>query len=206
MVLAGCTNITSGGLEEILCLFPRLTSIDIRGCGQLGELALKFPTLNWVKGQSSRGAKIYNESHSKIRSLKQITDRTLTVSKSKGLGGDMDDFGELKDYFDSVDKRDSANQLFRRSLYQRSKVFDARKSSSISSRDARLRRWAVKKTENGYKRMEAFLTSSLKNIMKENAFDFFVPKVFICFVSGNVRFFSSFISLFLSFSIILCIS
>ncbi|KAL5793974.1 hypothetical protein ACOSP7_002568 [Xanthoceras sorbifolium] len=177
MVLVGCTNVTSAMLEEILRLFPCISSVDIRGCGQLGELAHKFPNLNWLKTQSSRGNKISNESNSKVRSLKQITEKSSSVSKSKGLGGDMDDFGELKDYFDSVDKRDSANQAFRRSFYQRSKVFDARRSSSILSRDARTRRWAIKKSENGYKRMEEFLASSLKDIMRENTFDFFVPKV-----------------------------
>jgi hypothetical protein len=56
-------------------------------------------------------------------------------------------------------------------------VFDARKSSSILSRDARMRRWAVKKSENSYTRMEGFLAAGLKDIMKENIFDFFVPKV-----------------------------
>ncbi|XP_044467024.1 histone-lysine N-methyltransferase ATXR3-like isoform X2 [Mangifera indica] len=177
MVLVGCTNVTSGMLEEVLRSFPCLSYIDIRGCSQFGDLAHKFPNMNWLKSQNSHGTKISNESHSKIRSLKQITEKNSSVSKTKGLGGDMDDFSELKDYFESVDKRDSANQLFRRSLYQRSKVFDARKSSSIVSRDARMRRWAIKKSENGYKRMEEFLALSLKDIMKENTFDFFVPKV-----------------------------
>lgn len=162
MVLKGCTNITSVTLEEILHSFPCISSIDIRGCGQFDELARKFANVNWVK--------------SKIRSLKQITEKTSSSSK-KGRGCDIDDFGELKDYFDSVDKRDSANQLFGRSLYKRSKLFDARKSSSILSRDARMRRWGIKKSENSYKRMEEFLLSGLKDIMKENTFDFFVPKV-----------------------------
>ncbi|KAK4845608.1 hypothetical protein QYF36_007034 [Acer negundo] len=177
MVLVGCTNVTSAVLEEILHMFPCISSVDIRGCGQLVELAHKFPNLNWLKSQSSHGNKISNELNSKIRSLKHITEKFSSVSKSKGLGGDMDDFGELKDYFESVDKRDSANQAFRRSFYQRSKVFDARRSSSILSRDARVRRWAIKKSENGYKRMEEFLASTMKEIMKENTFDFFIPKV-----------------------------
>ncbi|XP_044501413.1 histone-lysine N-methyltransferase ATXR3-like isoform X2 [Mangifera indica] len=171
MVLVGCTNISSGMLEEVLRSLPCLSFIDIRGCSQFGELAHKFPNMNWLKSQSSHCT------HSRIRSLKQITDKNSSLSKTKGLGGDMDDFGELKDYFESVDKRDSANQLFRRSLYQRLKVFDARKSSSIVSRDARTRRWAIKKSENRYKRTEEFLALSLKDIMKENTFDFFVPKV-----------------------------
>lgn len=187
MVLVGCTSVTSSALEEILHLLPCISSLDIRGCDQLGELVNKFPNLNWIKRQGLRGNKVSNELNSKLRSLKQITDKSSSlVSKSKS-SADMDDYGELKQYFDSVDKRDSANQAFRRSFYQRSKVFDARRSSSILSRDARTRRWAIKKSENGYKRMEEFLASSLKDIMKENSFDFFIPKVLIhsallCFV------------------------
>ncbi|EXC23165.1 putative histone-lysine N-methyltransferase [Morus notabilis] len=177
MVLIGCTNITSGTLEEIISSFSCLSTIDIRRCRQFSELAQKFHNFNWIKSRNSRTTVNSEDSYTKVRSLKQITEKSSSVSKVKGLYGNADDFGELKEYFDSVNKRDSANQLFRRSLYKRSKLFDARKSSSILSRDARTRRWAVKKSENGYKRMEEFLATSLKDIMKENTFDFFVPKV-----------------------------
>ncbi|KAM7275665.1 hypothetical protein ACFE04_017531 [Oxalis oulophora] len=173
MVLFGCTNVTTGTLEKILHMFPCISTIDVRGCSQFGDLTLKHPNVNWLKDRSLHA----EDSHSKIRGLKQITDKTSLISKFKGMGNDADEFGGLKDYFDSVNKRDSANQEFRRSLYKRSKLFDARKSSSILSRDARMRRWAIKKSENGYKRMEEFLASSLKDIMKENTYDFFVPKV-----------------------------
>ncbi|KAM5580749.1 histone-lysine N-methyltransferase ATXR3 [Rosa sericea] len=177
MVLIGCTNITPHTLEEILGSLPCLSTIDIRGCNQFGELVIKFQNLNWIKSRSSRGTKIHDESNSKLRSLKYISEKSSYVSRSKVLGNDMDDFSELKVYFDSVDKRDSANQSFRGSLYKRSKLFDARRSSSILSRDARMRRLSIKKSENGYKRMEEFVASSLKDIMKENTSDFFVPKV-----------------------------
>lgn len=179
MVLIGCTNITSGTLEEIISSFSCLSTIDIRRCRQFSELAQKFHNFHWIKSRSSRTTVNSEDSYTKVRSLKQITEKSSSVSKVKGLYGNADDFGELKEYFDSVTKRDSANQLFRRSLYKRSKLFDARKSSSILSRDARTRRWAVKKSENGYKRMEEFLATSLKDIMKENTFDFFVPKVVV---------------------------
>ncbi|XVE49782.1 hypothetical protein DITRI_Ditri01bG0109500 [Diplodiscus trichospermus] len=176
MILIGCKNITPSMLEDVLRLFPSLSSIDIRGCCQFGELTVKFPNLRWFKSRSLQSMIISDESNSKLRSLKQITEKTSSGLKM-GLGSNIDDFGELKSYFESVDKRDSANQLFRQSLYRRSKLFDARKSSSILSREARLRQWAIKKSENGYKRMEEFLASSLRDIMKENTFDFFVPKV-----------------------------
>lgn len=178
MVLIGCTNITSNTLEEIIGSLPYLSSMDIRGCSQLGELIFKFPSVNWVKSRISSGLRISDDPHSKIISLKQLTDNSSSAAKTyRGLGSHVDDFSELRDYFDSVDKRDAANQSFRRSLYKRSKLFDARKSSSILSRDARIRRWAMKKSDNGYKRMEEFLALGLREIMKENTFDFFVHKV-----------------------------
>ncbi|KAE8730367.1 Histone-lysine N-methyltransferase ATXR3 [Hibiscus syriacus] len=176
MILTGCTNISPSTLEDFLRVFPSLSSIDIRGCSQFGELMVKFPNLRWFKSTSLHTMTISDESNSKIRSLKQITEKTSSGLKT-GLGNAIDDFGELKSYFESVDRRDSTNQLFRQSLYRRSKLFDARKSSSILSREARIRRWAIKKSENGYKRMEEFLASSLWDIMKENTSDFFVPKV-----------------------------
>ncbi|KAF1886757.1 hypothetical protein Lal_00045994 [Lupinus albus] len=174
MVLMGCVNITAGMLEKILLSFPGLSTIDIRGCCQFGELTPKFANVKWIKSRSSHLTRIGEEQH-KIRSLKHITEQTSSVSKSSSLG--IDEFGQLKDYFDSVDKRDPMKQLFRRNLYKRSKLYDARKSSSILSRDARTRRWAIKKSESGYKRMEEFLASRLKEIMKTNSCDFFVPKV-----------------------------
>ncbi|KAL2981404.1 hypothetical protein AAZX31_13G287400 [Glycine max] len=173
VILRGCVNITADMLEKILFSFPGLFTIDIRGCNQFGELTLKFANVKWIKSRSSHLTKIAEESH-KIRSLKHITELTSSVSKSISLG--IDDFGQLKDYFDSVDKRDN-KQLFRQNLYKRSKLYDARKSSSILSRDARTRRWAIKKSESGYKRMEEFLALRLREIMKTNSCDFFVLKV-----------------------------
>lgn len=175
MILVGCINITAVVLEEILCTFPHLASIDVRGCSQFNDLSSKYPNINWVK-RSLNGTKNNDEAYSKMRSLRYITEKS-SLSKIKGLSSNVDDFGELKEYFESVDKRESASQLFRRSLYKRSKVFDARRSSSIVSRDARMRQWSIKKSEVGYKRMVEFLASSLKEIMKDNTFEFFVPKV-----------------------------
>ncbi|XP_058006049.1 histone-lysine N-methyltransferase ATXR3 isoform X2 [Hevea brasiliensis] len=177
MVLAGCTNITSCLLEDIVRSFPCLSSVDIRGCSQFKELPLKFPDVSWTRTCGSHGIGISENSYSKIRSLKQISEKAPTFCRTKELSSDADDFGDLKEYFNSVTKRDSTNQLFRRSLYKRSKLFDARKSSSILSRDAHMRQWAIKKSESGYRRMEGFLASGLKDIMKENTFEFFVPKV-----------------------------
>ncbi|GFS31876.1 SET domain protein 2 [Actinidia rufa] len=177
LVLLGCTNISSGTLDDIISSFPSLSCIDIRGCSQFGDFTDNFPNINWVK---NRGP------HSKVRSLKHINERTSSVFKNhNGVDARLDDSSGLRDYFESLERRDSANQLFRRSLYKRTKIFDARKSSSILSRDAHLRRWAIKKSENSYKRMEEFLALGLKDIMKENTFDFFMSKVAV--IEGRMK-------------------
>ncbi|XP_047319808.1 histone-lysine N-methyltransferase ATXR3-like isoform X2 [Impatiens glandulifera] len=160
LILLGCTNVSSPLLEEIIRSFPCLSFIDIRGCNQLGDLPKKYPRINWIMRR--------------IRSLKDVNDRTSSAYTSHN---GLTRHGELKDYLESSEKRDSANQLFRGSLYKRSKLFDARKASSILPRDAHMRQWSVKKSENGYKRMEQVLALGLKDIMKENTIDIFVPKV-----------------------------
>ncbi|XP_073279990.1 histone-lysine N-methyltransferase ATXR3-like [Primulina huaijiensis] len=162
LLLRGCTDISSGMLEELLRSFPSVSAIDIRGCTQLEDLVCKFPNIIWVK----------NQGHLlKTRSLSQLTDKVSSTPYH------TDDSSGLKEYLESSDKRDSENQLFRHNLYKRSKLFDARKSSSILSRDAQLRRLAMKKAGNGYKRMEDFIATSLRDIMKDNTFEFFGAKV-----------------------------
>lgn len=146
-------------LEEILRVLPCLSSVDIRGCSQFQDLVPKFPNVTWVRTRISQSTMTNN----------QLAERTFDSH--------VEDSSGLRDYFESLDKRDASNQLFRRSMYKRSKVFDARKSSSMLSRDAQLRRLAMKKSENGYKRMKEFLALGLKDIMKENTFEFFIPKV-----------------------------
>ncbi|XP_042010796.1 histone-lysine N-methyltransferase ATXR3-like [Salvia splendens] len=162
LILRGCTGITSGMLEEVLQSLPFVSIIDIRGCTQFEDLVSKFPNINWVRNRNA---------HLKIRSLNHLFDRNQSASNH------MDESSGLKEYLESSDKRDSANQLFRRSLYKRSKLFDARKSSSILSRDAQLRRLAIKKAGNGFRRMEEYVATSLRDIMNENSIEIFEPKV-----------------------------
>ncbi|KAF8410930.1 hypothetical protein HHK36_003467 [Tetracentron sinense] len=179
--LIGCTNISPGALEDILYSFPCISSINIRGCSQFRELIPKFQNVKWIKSRSLRDIKISGESHSKMGSLKQITEKSSSIIKAfKGSSSHLDDPSELGDSFDRdypLDRRESVSQLFRRNYYKRTKLSDARRSSSLLSRDAHMRRLLRRKSENGYKRMEEFLSFSLKVIMKENTFDFFVPKV-----------------------------
>lgn len=176
LVLDGCINVTSSVLEEILQSFSCISSVDIRGCNQFEELINKFPHVNWVKGRSSHGLRIVEESNLRMRSLKQMPEQSSSVFKM-GHGSYMDESSGLKDYFDMVEKRGAANQAFRQNLYKRTKLFDARKSASVLARDARMRHLAMKKAGNGYRRMEEFLALSLKDIMKGNTSDYFVQKV-----------------------------
>ncbi|XP_029117517.2 histone-lysine N-methyltransferase ATXR3 [Elaeis guineensis] len=182
LVLAGCTNISASVLEEVLQLFPCISYIDVRGCNQFNDLKPKFQNLKWIKSFSLSNIKNYEESHSKIRSLKQITEKSYSMSKSlRGLGSQLDDSDELGDfgYNESslVDRKDSSSLPFRQGFYKRAKVLDARKSSAVLSRDAQMRRWLQRKSESGYRKMEEFIANSLKDIMKGNKFEFFIPRV-----------------------------
>ncbi|KAL8153058.1 hypothetical protein V2J09_010818 [Rumex salicifolius] len=163
MILAGCIHITSAVLEEILQSFSCISSIDIRGCSQLIDLVEKYPDINWVK-----------DSPGSTKRMKFTFEKATSIFS---LRSDIDDSTGLKDYFDMVEKRDAANQAFRQSLYKRTKVFDTRRSASILSRDAQMRRWTMKRPGGGFKRMEEYVLLSLNSIMKENVCEFFVPKV-----------------------------
>ncbi|XP_042477330.1 histone-lysine N-methyltransferase ATXR3-like isoform X2 [Macadamia integrifolia] len=181
VILVGCINISAGALEEILHLFPWISSIDIRGCSQFRELTKKFQNVNWIKSRLSCDTRNFEESHSKMRSLRQITEKSFPVSKAfKGSSSHLDDPSEPGDSLDhdvAVNRKESVGQSLRQSFYRHKKLRDARKPSSLLSRDAQIRWLLRKKAENGYKKMEEFLTLSLRDIMKENTFDFFVPKV-----------------------------
>ncbi|XP_019056103.1 PREDICTED: histone-lysine N-methyltransferase ATXR3-like isoform X2 [Nelumbo nucifera] len=180
ITLTGCTNISAGTLEEVIHFFPCISSIDIQGCNQFRELSQKFQNVCWKKTRT-HDTKISEESYSKMRSLRQIAERSSSVSKALKVSrthfDDSSEPGGSLDYSSTWYKIDSASQSLQQSSYRRAKLLDARKSSALLSRDAHMRRLLGKKCENGYKRMEEFLTVSLKDIMKENTFDFFVPKV-----------------------------
>ncbi|KAK1394053.1 hypothetical protein POM88_013109 [Heracleum sosnowskyi] len=126
-----------------------------------------FPSINWVSGRVL---------HSRMRTLEDINKRTSVFKISDDIGSQYEDSSVLKHYLENLSVRDRANQFFRGSLYKRSKLFDARRSSSILSRGAHLRRQVIIKSDKEYK-VEEFLTSSLKIIMKENTFDFFEPRI-----------------------------
>ncbi|KAJ0966069.1 hypothetical protein J5N97_027207 [Dioscorea zingiberensis] len=157
VILSGCSNISASALEEVLQLFSCINLIDIRGCNQFKDVKLKFQNVKCLKDFGSGSAKSLEDSHSKIRSLKQITEKN--------------------NYALNLDGKDSSNYPFRQSDYKRTKIFDARKSSAALSRDARMRQLLRKKSENAYRKMEEYISSSLKDIMKGNRFEFFRSKV-----------------------------
>ncbi|KAL5976100.1 hypothetical protein ACLOJK_020430 [Asimina triloba] len=181
IVLMGCTDISPGALEDILQAFSSVSSVDVRGCSQFLELKNKFKNVKWIRNHNSYASNISDDSYTKMRSLKQITEKSYSNLKAfKGSDSYLDDSSEMMDsidYYSSLDRKDSTNNAFRQSCYKRTKLLNARKSSSILSRDARMRQWLHRKSENGYKMMEEFLALSLKDIMKENTCQFFIPKV-----------------------------
>lgn len=175
IILIGCTNISANALEEILLSFPCISSVDIRGCMQFRELTQRYQNIKWISSRSLRDTKSFGDSCFKTKSLKQLTEKGQSSHKAfKGSSSYLNEFNE-PDYFQLGG--DSTSRSFQQSSYKRKKLLDPRKSSSLLSRSARIRQWFYRKSQNGYKRMEEFLALSLKDIMKENTFDYFVPKV-----------------------------
>ncbi|XP_077254002.1 histone-lysine N-methyltransferase ATXR3-like [Tasmannia lanceolata] len=181
IILLGCTDVSTGALEEVLQSFPCISSVDIRGCSQFRELMHSFKNVKWIRDHDLRNTKIHEESNSKMKSLKHITEKNYLNSKaSKASSSHLDGSGELgvsSDHYPNLDRKDPGSHTFWQSCYKRTKLVDARKSSLVLSRDAQMRRWLRRKSENEYKRMEEFLAVSLKDIMRDNTFEFFIAKV-----------------------------
>ena len=181
IVLMGCTNVSAAALEEVLQSFPCISSVDIRGCSQFRELMYAFKNIKWVRSRGSCNSKILEESHSKMRSLRQITEKNSLNSKAfRGSSGHFDGSVELGLAFDddsNLDRKDAVSYALRQNCYKRRKLLNGRKPSAVLSRDAHMRRWLHRKSGNEYKKVEEFLAISLKDIMKENKSEFFVTKV-----------------------------
>ncbi|MQL80434.1 hypothetical protein Taro_012877 [Colocasia esculenta] len=181
IILSRCSNISATALEEVLHLFPDILSIDIRGCNQFRELMPLFQNVKWIKSHSSLNAKNLEESHSKMKSLKRITDKGFLSSKtSKESISHLDDLRNstnLNAHDFHLDREGSATHTFRQGYYKRTRLPDARKSSAALSRDAQLRQLLRKKSVTAYRKMEGFIGMRLKEIMKENTFEFFVLRV-----------------------------
>ncbi|XP_068669494.1 histone-lysine N-methyltransferase ATXR3-like isoform X2 [Aristolochia californica] len=169
IILTGCNDISAGALEEVLHSYPSISSVDVIGCSQFRELYSSFKNVEWTKRHVLQNVKPVEESYSKIRSLKQLTDRNYSASKAYNGGGS---FGQDFNY-----SKASESYTFQQSSYKRRKLLAARKAPALLSREAQIRQLLRRKKERGYKRIEEFLAVTLKDIMKENTFELFVPKV-----------------------------
>lgn len=177
--LRRCVSINAKTLEEILLSFPFISSIDIRGCMQLRELSQRYQKIKWVCSRALRDIKNSEDLSSKSRCLNHLSEEGhsfLDAFKSSASHSNEFNEGSFRQHGSYLDGRGSTSRSFRQSSYKRKKLDHSKKTLS---RDARLKQWLYRKSENGYKRMEEFLALSLKDIMKDNTFDYFVPKVYI---------------------------
>ena len=160
LTLSKCTNISAAALEEILHLFTNLTSIDIRGCNQLKELISTFQNIKWIRSRSSQS----------MKSLKWTTDKSSASLRSlKEVNGD-----------EFISSKDAVIPTFRQGCYKRTRLPD-RKSSTALTRHAQLRQLLRKKSVTAYRKMEEFISTRLKEIMKENSLEFFAFRVLLWF-------------------------
>jgi [histone H3]-lysine4 N-trimethyltransferase ATXR3 len=138
--------------------------VNIQGCNGLGDLQYTFHHVKWID--------------SSLKSMKQMGDVNNHTSKlARNLTNQLGGSDELDGYFADISNRENADLSFGQGFYKRSKLLDARKSSAVLSRDAQMRRLMQRQAENSYRKMEAFIINRLKEIMKGNRFEFFIPKV-----------------------------
>lgn len=190
----GCVNVTASVVEEVLQLFPHVSFIDIRGCYQFKELQIKYPKVMWIRRLGSTKTNFFEESHSKTRSLRQITESNYPLSRTyRSLNGYLDDSDDLRSF--AIDEPNSFNRnsisglQFKQGFYKRPKLLDARRSSELLSRDALMRRWLHRKSENSYKKMEEFIANSLRSITKGSKSEILMPKVFLKLLYSNLFYF-----------------
>ncbi|AQK40850.1 Histone-lysine N-methyltransferase ATXR3, partial [Zea mays] len=173
LILAGCSNLSSHALGRVLEQLPQISYVDIHGCGHLGDLKNKFQHVKWIRSSLNP-----EESYRKIKTLKQIGDGNNYASKvARNFTNHLDGSDELDGYFADISNRENANLSFGQGFYKRSKLLDARKSSAVLSRDAEMRRLMQRQAETSYRKMEEFIINRLREIMRSNRFDFFIPKV-----------------------------
>ncbi|XP_078428561.1 SET domain protein 2 [Wolffia australiana] len=174
LTLSNCANISAAALEEILQSFTGIATVDIRGCTQFKELVCSFQNIKWIRSRSSQIVKNLDGSFSKTRCLKWVADKNLSSSRSSNIIR-----GEL------ANPKDTIFPTFRQGCYERRRLPETRKSSSAFTRHAQLRQLQRKKSLTAYRKMEEFIRTKLKEIMKENTFDFFVLRV--AYIEDNIK-------------------
>ncbi|KAK1304313.1 putative histone-lysine N-methyltransferase ATXR3 [Acorus calamus] len=174
VVLKGCTSVSATAVEEMLQSFPCISYVNIKGCDHLRELMDTFHNVKWITGHSLHHSKNIEESQLKMKSLKQITEKGYLMSKAY-KGSSTGEPGVVAEHDPSSERK--ASSTFKHGCYKRTKIPDAKKSSALTSRDAQMRLWLRRKSADSYRKLEEYIANSLKDIMKENAFAFFIPKV-----------------------------
>ncbi|KAF3777531.1 Histone-lysine N-methyltransferase [Nymphaea thermarum] len=185
IVLTGCTNISAGALDEILQSFPSVSSIDIRRCKQFSDLPQKFHGVKRRKSYSHLVIDEINadEDANKIWNHKQVNAKSPLISRAlRGLDGYLDDKRSTRDSLslDGFSGRDSVRKLYP-NKFKNSKSVGSRKFPSILPRNARMKGLFPGKSlplsMRSYKKKEGLLAVGIKEIMRENTFEFFLPKV-----------------------------
>ncbi|KAG6494485.1 hypothetical protein ZIOFF_049517 [Zingiber officinale] len=180
--LMNCVNVTASAVEEVLLVFPHISFIDISGCCQFKELKVKYPNIMWIRRSGSAKSKNLEESYSKTRSLRQITENYSLSRTYQLLNGYLDDSDDLGNFAtdepNSFNRNNISGLQFKQGFYKRPKLLDARRSSELLSRDAQMRRWLHRKSENSYKKIEEFIANSLRSIIRGSKSEIFMPKVF----------------------------
>ncbi|KAK1279291.1 putative histone-lysine N-methyltransferase ATXR3 [Acorus gramineus] len=174
VVLKGCTSVSATAVEEMLQSFPCIAYVNIKGCDHLRELMDTFHNVKWITGHSLHHSKNIEESQLKMKSLKQITEKGYLMSKAY-KGSSTGEPGVVAEHDPNSERK--ASSTFKHGCYKRTKIPDAKKSSALTSRDAQMRLWLRRQSADSYRKLEEYIANSLKDIMKENAFAFFIPKV-----------------------------
>ncbi|KAH9323189.1 hypothetical protein KI387_017828, partial [Taxus chinensis] len=191
LILNDCTNLSADALTHFLHGCTSMIFIDIIGCNQFKDVVRMFNNLQWQKspfpGPSSSGDQS-EETHCKVKSLKQINDKIYGSSRSSrasdiytsddSAGRDVHmplpeaDQGEPMDVDDfHVDNKVSVSPVRHRTyLAKRIKLSSSGKSAKIQVEDGSLKGESSGKSSSGYsagggKIIERLLSATLKEMM-----------------------------------------
>eukprot|EP01018_Ginkgo_biloba_P011217 Gb_22849 [translate_table: standard] len=198
VALTGCINVSADALVHFLRGSSSIISVDITGCNQFKEVTRNFPNVKWqrsnIAGPSSSGD-LSEESHCKVKSLKQINDKSYgTCKSSRGLDIHMSDDSAGKDtsvalpeadqgepmdvdYF-QVDSKASISPVHSRAhSVKHIKITSSGKSVKVPLEDANLKGDAFVKSSSvhpagGDKGIEKHVMSALKAIMDSDTNNF----------------------------------
>ncbi|XP_057838042.2 histone-lysine N-methyltransferase ATXR3 [Cryptomeria japonica] len=202
LILKSCTNLSADALANFLNGCSSIVSIDITGCNQFRDVARMFSNVKWqrshVPGPSSSGDQS-EETHCKVKSLKQINDkfygscrssRALDIHTSDDSAGrDMvippleADQEEPMDVDDlHVDSKITVSPVRQRThLAKRFKLNSNGKSAKIQMEDGSFKGESLGRSSTGYsvggdKMIERHLSATLKDILGVNTNNYFLQR------------------------------